>query len=218
MDKRIGKGASILVRLTGLVWTSPKLSVKTNMAVYNVCVTSTLLYGREKWTAYAGQERRLNTFHMRSIRRILGISWQDKVTKMAVYNVCVTSTLLYGREKWTAYAGQERRLNTFHMRSIRRILGISWQDKVTNTDVLSRADLLRQRRPRWLVHVRRMEGGRIPKDTLYSVMALVTRTIGRPHLGYTDVSVRDMKAVDNDTMSRDRVVYSCSGQWLFLTN
>ena len=40
------------------------------------------------------------------------------------------------------YAGQERRLNTFHLRSIRRILGISWQDKVTNVDVLSRASLL----------------------------------------------------------------------------
>ena len=49
------------------------------------------------------------------------------------------------------YAGQERSLNTFHLRSIRRILGISWQDKVTNADVLSRAGpptmytLLRQR-------------------------------------------------------------------------
>ena len=38
-------------------------------------------------------------------------------------------------------AGQERRLNSFHLRSIRRILGISWQDKVTNADVLSRAGL-----------------------------------------------------------------------------
>ena len=60
------------------------------------------------------------------------------------------------------YAGQERRLNTFHLRSIRRILGIFWRDKVTNTDVFSRAGLptmyalLRQRRLRWLGHVRRM--------------------------------------------------------------
>ena len=36
---------------------------------------------------------------------------------------------------------QERRLNTFHLRRIRRILGISWQDKVTNADVLSHAGL-----------------------------------------------------------------------------
>ena len=56
--------ASILARLTARVWTCPKLSVKTKIAVYNACVT---------WTTYAGQERRLKTFHLRSIRRILGI-------------------------------------------------------------------------------------------------------------------------------------------------
>ena len=39
------------------------------------------------------------------------------------------------------HARQERRLNTFHLISIRRILGISWEDKVTNGDVLRRACL-----------------------------------------------------------------------------
>ena len=41
IDKRIGKAASAIARLTARVWTSPKLSVNTNMAVYNVCVIST---------------------------------------------------------------------------------------------------------------------------------------------------------------------------------
>ena len=109
-------------------------------------------------------------------------------TNMAVYNACVISTLLYGSETWTAYAGQERRLNTFHLRSIRHILGISWQDKVTNAHVLSHAglpsmySLLRQRRLRWLGHVRRMKDGRIPKDILYGELAFGRRTTGRPHL------------------------------------
>ncbi len=84
IGKRIGKAASSLARLTARVWSSPKLSVKTNMAVYNACVISTLLYGSETWTMYAGQERRLNSFHLRSIRRILVISWQDKVTNADV--------------------------------------------------------------------------------------------------------------------------------------
>ena len=84
IDKRIGKAASTLARLTARVWTSPKLSAKTKMAVYNACVISTLLYGSETWTTYAGQERRLNSFHLRSIRCILGISWQDKVTNADV--------------------------------------------------------------------------------------------------------------------------------------
>ena len=82
-------------------------------------------------------------------------------TKIAVNNACVFSTLLHGSETWTTYARQEKRLNTFHLRSLRRLLGISWQDKVTNKDVLSRAGLptvytlLRQLQMRWLDHVRR---------------------------------------------------------------
>ena len=137
---------------------------------------------------------------------------------MVVYNSCVISILLYGSETWTTYAGQERRLNTFHLRSIRRNLGISWQDKVTNADVLSRAGLptmytlLRQRRLRWLGHVRRMEDGRIPKDILYGELALGRRTTGRPHMRYKDVCARYMKAVVIGTMcweglAADRTVW-----------
>ena len=61
------------------------------------------------------------------------------------------------------YAGQERRNNTFQLISIPRILGIYWQYNVTNADVLSRVGLptmytmLRQRRLRWLGHVRRTQ-------------------------------------------------------------
>ena len=121
LDKRIGKAATTLAHLTSCVWTNPKLTMKT---------------------------------------------------KMAVYNACVISTLLYGSKTWTTYARQERHLNTFHMRSLCRILGISWQYKVPNTEVLpltglpSIFTLLRQRRLRWLGHIDCMPDGRIPKDLL----------------------------------------------------
>ena len=156
IDKRIGKAATTHARLTTRVWTNPKLTVKTEMAVYNACVISTLLYGSEAWTTYARQERRLNTFHMRILRRILGISWQDKVP---------------------------------------------------NTEVLSRAGLpsmytlLRQRRLRWLGHVHRMPDGRIPKDLLYGELASGKRSTGRPQLRYCDVVKRDMKTMDIGTES-----------------
>ena len=112
LDKRIGKATSTMARLTTRVWKNRKLTIKK---------------------------------------------------KMAVYMACVVSTLLYGSESWTTYARQERRLHVFHMRNLRRILGISWQDRVTNNEVLDRASvpsmytLLRQRRLRWLGHVRRID-------------------------------------------------------------
>ena len=50
-----------------------------------------------------------------------------------------------------------------------------------------------------------MDDGRIPKDILYGELALGRRTTGHPHLRYKDVCVRDMKAVDIDTMSLERI-------------
>ena len=94
-------------------------------------------------------------------------------TKTKVYNACVLSSLLYAAESWALYAAQEDKLNAFHMRCLRRLLGVTWQDRMTNKEVLARTKseslytTLAKRRLRWLGHVRRMEDGRIPKDLLY---------------------------------------------------
>ena len=65
--------------------------------------------------------------------------------------------------------------------------------------------LLRQRRLRWLGHVRRMEDGRIPKDILYSELDKGKRTTGRPHPRYNDVCKRDLKALDIEVKSWDEL-------------
>ena len=54
--------------------------------------------------------------------------------------------------------------------------------------------LLRQRRLRWIGHVRRMEDGRIPKDLLYGELELGSRPVGRPKLRFGNVCKRDMLA------------------------
>ena len=132
-------------------------------------------------------------------------------TKMTVYNGCIISTLLYGSEAWTTYTKHERKLKGFHLRSLRRILGINWSDRVPNAQVLERAGLstmytlLRKRRLRWLGHVRRMEDGRISKDILSGELASGKKICwpqGRcPQLRYKDVCKRDLKALDIDTNS-----------------
>ena len=55
INKKIGKAASTLAPLRARVRTSHMLSVKTNMAVYIVYVTGTLLYGSEIWATYTGR-------------------------------------------------------------------------------------------------------------------------------------------------------------------
>ena len=81
---RIGKAATCFGRLTKRVWTNCKLTLKTKTRVYQTCVLSTLLYGSETWTLYSKQEKKLNTFHMRNLRKILNLTWHDKVPNTEV--------------------------------------------------------------------------------------------------------------------------------------
>ena len=105
-------------------------------------------------------------------------------------------------------AHKEKRLYVFYMRCLRRIQGITWQDKVTNKVVLEKAGipslytLLKQRRMRWLGHVTRMKDGRNSKDLLYGELATGNRpTTGRLHLRFKDVCKPDLQALAIHTNS-----------------
>ena len=149
LDCRIGKAATTFGRLRQRVWSNRDLSIKLKIRVYVACVLSILLYCSESWTTYRRQERRLNSFHFRCLRSILGISWRDHVPNV----------------------------------SILRLTGA--------TDMFT---LLRQRRLRWAGHVHRQDDGRIPKDILYGELAEAPRPRGRPRLRYKDVLKRDLAA------------------------
>ena len=83
-----------------------------------------------------------------------------KRTKLCVYKACVLSTLLDTSEVWITYSRHEKKLDSFHLRCLHRILRIRWQDKVPNTEVLERANvnsmpaIICERRMCWLGHVR----------------------------------------------------------------
>ena len=131
-------------------------------------------------------------------------------TKLQVYQACILSTLLYGSESWTTYTRQENRMESFHLRCLRCILGITWQDKVTNTAVLGRAGsyiihLLCQRRLHWLSHIHRMGDGRIPKDVLYGELATEHLPTGHPALRFKDVCKRNLKLADIDPGSWEQI-------------
>ena len=149
---------------------SYKLEVIHEFVYLGSTITDNLSIDSElnKWIGKAAMTISRLTKHVWSKNNILDH------TKVNVYKACVICTLLYGSESWTMCAHQEKGLNVFHMRCFRRILGITWQDKVTNKVVLEKAGipslytLLKQICMRWIEHVTRMEDGRIPKDLLYN--------------------------------------------------
>ena len=78
IDKRIAEAAAVLSKLSKRVWNISQLTLNTKLKVYQACVLSTLLYGSESWTTFAQQENRLESFHLRCLRRIMGITWHQR--------------------------------------------------------------------------------------------------------------------------------------------
>ena len=57
-------------------------------------------------------------------------------TKLKVYRPIVLTTLPFGCESWTTYRSHEKQLNHFHLRCLRTLPNIRWQDKISHTEVL----------------------------------------------------------------------------------
>ena len=72
------------------------------------------------------------------VRRERGIT---QATKIAVYRAVVLPTLLYGCETWTCYRRHLKKLDQFHLRCLRRLLGISWKDRITYQEVLRHSSM-----------------------------------------------------------------------------
>ena len=63
----------------------------------------------------------------------------DKDKTLQLYKSLVLSVLLYGCETWKMNKEDGKMLDVFQQKCLRRILKISWQDHVTNEEVLRRA-------------------------------------------------------------------------------
>ena len=60
---------------------------------------------------------------------------------MKVYRAVILTILHYGCETWTICRRHEKLLQRFHLRCLRNIFNIYWQDKIPDTEILERADL-----------------------------------------------------------------------------
>ena len=62
------------------IWISNNISRKTKLRLYKTLVVPVLLYGSETWKMNKGDDKAVNVFHNRCLRRIFRIRWQDHVS------------------------------------------------------------------------------------------------------------------------------------------
>lgn len=113
-------------------------------------------------------------------------------TKLLVYNAVVLPTLMYASESWTPKRCDVKPLEAFHQRKLRLILGVKWEDRITNQQVLvqtsstSMETLLLKQHLRWAGHLQRMEDNRVPKQLLYGELSYGKRNRGGPKKRFKD--------------------------------
>ena len=107
-------------------------------------------------------------------------------TKIKVYKAVVLNTLLYGCKAWTVFRRHAKKLNHFHTTRLRKMLGIIWQERIPDTEVLTRAGLpsiptaLMRAQLRWAGHVAHicMPDHRIRKKLLFGELQDCRRSLG----------------------------------------
>ena len=85
--------------------------------------------------------------------------------KIRMIKCLIWTVATYATECWTMMGTDRKRIEAFEMWTWRRMLKISWRDKITNQAVLERAgvqrellQLISRRKHRWLGHILRGEG------------------------------------------------------------
>ena len=117
--------------------------------------------------------------------RDLNLNLRVRLVKCYIF-----STLLYGMEAWTLNAVTLKKLEAFEMWVYRRILRISWTDRVTNTEVLRRMgkakELIETIKSRKLEYL-----GHVARGAIYSLLRLIMqgkiqgkRSVGRRRISW----------------------------------
>ena len=139
VDRRITQASSAFGALRKPVFMDRDLNLATKRIVYQACVLSVLLYGSECWTLLKRHSRRLDAFHHRCIRSILGIT---------------------NHEQWTSHITSDQ-------------LRQKWGDKETATEKIVK------RRLQWLGHLARMPDSRMPKRSFLDGSANLNQNVAR---------------------------------------
>jgi len=89
---RLAKATASFGCLRKRLWDDHGMRVDTKVQVYRaVVVLTTLLCSSETWTLYRRHVKKLDSFHLRCLSRILHIKWQDRMPYTTVLEQCDTT-------------------------------------------------------------------------------------------------------------------------------
>ena len=130
----------------------------------------------------------------------------------------VLTTLLYGCESWMVYQCHARKLNHLHATCLRKLLGIKWQDKIPDTEVLRCTSLpsiytiLMQSQLHWAGHVVSMPDHQLPKRLFYGELQQGRCSLGGQNKHYRDTLEVLLKAFNISINTWEQTAHD-RGKW-----
>ena len=133
---------------------------------------------------YLGSELTSTNDSSKDIKRRLALAsacfkslrsiWKNKhlslKLKTRLFRALVVPVATYGAETWTLKAEDKRRLAAFETKSLRKLAGITYLDRISNERLLSSLNYsqtimqtIQLQQLRWLGHVQRMSPAQLPK-------------------------------------------------------
>ena len=97
------------------------------------------------------------------LNRVWNSSSVSRKTKIRLYKTLVKPVFMYGCETWKMNEGDAKKIDVFQNRCLRRVMKIKWQDKISNRELLERANAerlseeVRRRRWRFIGHILRQQ-------------------------------------------------------------
>ena len=70
-----------------------KMKLTTRIRLYETLVKSVLLYNCRTWGVSKNDQRKLNSFHRRQLRKVIGIQWSHKISNNKLYKITGTKPL-----------------------------------------------------------------------------------------------------------------------------
>lgn len=105
INTRIGKAGSMFKNLQN-IWKSNNITEKLKVKLLQTLVLPTCLYASETWKMSSKNRKKLDAFQQRCLRKILKITYRDRITNEEVYRRTSTQPLSQRIEKnRVRYAG-----------------------------------------------------------------------------------------------------------------
>ena len=144
-------------------------------------------------------------------------------SKLRLFNTLVKPVLLYGSETWKINEGDNRKLDTFFFKCLRRILQIRWPYVVSNRDILAKTKLktisteVKLRRWKWVGHILRMEKNS-NCETALTWTPEGRRKVGRPKTTWRSTIENERRILGWNSWNEARRVAADRTRWRRFTS